>query len=584
MTNSLENLFRHIPIQNQVEDIWRSLVSLPRIDSFSSIRDISTSYFDSGLKGLKESSYLYRTFHCDLRICLGFILFENAFLRKNYPEYFLQILQKLFETSKFFQSIDIFMQFISLLTSFKGEERTPERISQRIIELFNKVNDFHEGVAIFLEAFISLHSKKPLPNQDLGELIAFINKYIDFSISSAFFENRTFVFIHNKGENFEISNKFIEIEGNHHILLYSLGYSKAFFIENRSSFKEPILKSLKSSQIPQMRPPEEVPESTIKKSLKFETYSQEKMPLVRDVNSSGGNLWQSIKMPSSEKGSLLRESNVNPERHSLKQSEIIRSIMKKTSSEDLKTENSSLKQSEINKTIKISQKIEDHIDKSGGKKQSMKKSDLRVSKNLDFSKSCENLACKKILQNPRMFHNLKCGHSFCFNCVQSAFLENVSPLCWKNLCFQQLDSRKLKAFLEESEEVVENNDSEEEEKKEKEEEEEFEQEKIEESTYKFINKNYSDVCNNTECKNEVPKGFLMNEDGCGHIFCEKCAAICLKRGSLCLTNYCFSKWDEQKLKEFLDLKSGFSLTKSACPLKKSNIIMKNNLWVSEVLN
>ena len=719
----LEPILLQISVRPPVLKIWNSVAILPKDDLFSSMRDISTTFFDSGLKSLKESSYLYRAFKCDPRTCLGLILLENIFLCPDFPNYFLQILSKLL-SEKFFETIDIFLQFLSLLIDFKIKEHNgPKRTNIRIFELFNKSNEFRDGLEVFLDVFLSLHSKKPI--QKTGDIISFLNKFLNFSICSAFFANRTFVFLHEKGENLEISSKFTEIEQAQSIVLYSLGYSKAFFSDFADNFKESGIKSLKTSKTAEINDGNiNIHEVLIKESrilLKSSKTSEVSFFTARDTfgsqiqkNDELTNVFGSenrknderIKKPSEilksskteeikkneeqikkssenlktskteeiknneESSKILKSSNIsvvshkksddhikNPSKAEKEEpSKILRSskiseISQKKSEEKIKipsqilksskteeyskilksskisqknepplvrsvfsveNDENSLKKSEISerksskqaeiiksitkekagierneenkeeKSIKISQKsdfdrrneenkevfIKETIQKLGNSNKSLKKSEVLS--------ICQNFNCQKKGETSKTFINSRCGHCFCYDCLQALFLEGKPTRCPKNLCFERLDVGRANSFLEGKEDDFEfggeeGKNNKRENGKNLSQREGIIEDPEEKKESKFIKKTFGDVCQNFSCENHNPKNFFMVKN-CGHMFCEKCVQNCLYNGNMCLGNYCFDKIDKEDLTEFFEEK-GIVLDN----LKKSDIVMKDNL-------
>lgn len=710
----LEPILLRISIHPPVLKIWNSIATLPKDDLFSSMRDISTTFFDSGLKSLKESSYLYRAFKCDPRTCLGLILLENIFLCPDFPTYFLRILEKLLG-EKFFETIDIFLQFLSLLIDFKIKEQNgPRRTNIQIFELFNKSNEFREGLEVFLDVFLSLHSKKPI--QKTADIISFLNRSLNFSICSAFFGNRTFVFLHGKGENLEISSKFTEIEQTQNIVLYSLGYSKAFFSDFKESgiktFKtsktaqinneninlheelikeSKILKSSKTSEVSfftardtfgsqrqksdvfgseirkndeQIKKPSEIlkyskteeiknneESSKILKSSKISEISQKKSDyqikknpseilktskteeiknneesskiLKNENNEESSKILKSAKISEISKkkseipsqilksskneeyskilksskisqknepplvrsvvsvendensGSALKKSEIL-ERKPSKQSEIIKSITKEKE-EVVSLRLSGIERNEENKeekSIKLSKNSDSERRNEENKeifiKETIRKSGNasilnKTKKNSEVLSICQNFNCQNKGETSKNFINSRCGHCFCYDCLQALFLEGKPTRCPKNLCFEKLDVGRAHAFLEGKEDDFEFEGEEGSEKV------RLIEDQEEQKESKFIKKTYGDVCQNNSCENHNPKAFFMVKD-CGHMFCEKCIQNCLYNGNMCLGNYCFDKIDEEDISEFFEEK-GIVLEN----LKKSDLVMKDNL-------
>lgn len=701
MSLDLEPILLRISVRPPALKIWNSMAILPQDDLFSSMRDISKIFFDSGLKSIKESSYLYRAFKCDPRTCLGLLLLENIFLCPEIPTYFLQILSKLI-AEKYFETIDIFLQFISLLVDFKIKEQNgPKKTNIRLFELFNKSNEFREGLEVFLDVFLSLHSKKPIPKT--GDIITFLNKFLDFSICSAFFENRTFVFLHGKGENLEISSKFTEIEQKQNIVLYSLGYSKAFFSDFGGNLRESEVKTLKTSKTAiiknenidlheelirdsarllkmsktseasyftardtfgsQIQKNEELikvfgseieknekKSEIIKNSKTEENKNNEETSKISKSSKISENSQKKIEDLSKNPSEILKNSKTEEIKNNEEPSKILKSskisetsqkkieeqqILKFSKREENKEEPSkilkSFKNSEKSSKIsEISQKNEPNLvrsvlsvenDENSGsalkqseflERKSSKQAEIQKNEenkeensiNSDFERKneeikekmrnlggssvltksvkksevlsiCQNFNCQKKGETSKNFINARCGHCFCYDCLQALFLEGNPTRCPKNMCFERLDVVKVRVFLDGKEEDFEfgeegKNNQEEKGKNLSQRVALIEDQEVKKGT-KFIRKTFGDVCQYSSCENHNPKHFFLVKD-CGHIFCEKCLQNCLENGNMCLGNYCFAKIDKDDIKEFFEEKK-IVLDN----LKKSDLVMKDNL-------
>ena len=594
MSFDLTPLLLRISIRPPALKLWNSIAILPKDDLFSSMRDISTTFFDSGLKSLKESSYLYRAFKCDPRTCLGLILLENIFLCPDFPNYFNRILEKLL-AERFFETIDIFLQFLSLLVDFKIKEQNgPKQTNIRIFELFNKSSEFREGLEVFLDVFLSLQSKKPI--QKIGDVISFMNRSLDFSICSAFFGNRTFVFLHGKDENLEISSKFTEIEQTQNIVLYSLGYSRAFF----SDFKESAIKTLKTSKTAQINNQNfDLHEELIKESRLLQSSKTSELSFFTARDAFGSEIIrkndEQVKKPSEIlKSQRSEEIKNNEETSKILKSSKNSEILKTSKTEEIKNNEEASKILKSSKISEVSHKKSDDqiknpsellkssknneesskiLKSSKTSEISQKKSDEQIKIPSQILKSSKTEEYSKILRSSKISQknepplvrsvvSVEKDENSGSALKKSEFLDRKSS---KQAEMKEKEENLKLSGIERNEEnkegksikISQNSDSD---RRNEENKESFIREKIKNPGNAYVlNKSLKksevlSTCQNFNCQNngETSKNFINSR--CGHCFCSDCLQALFLEGkpTRCPKNLCFEKLDVGRAQAFLE--------------------------------
>lgn len=153
-------------------------------------------------------------------------------------------------------------------------------------------------------------------------------------------------------------------------------------------------------------------------------------------------------------------------------------------------------------------------------------------------KSCENDQCQQDL--PEIcFINPSCNHHFCDNCLENLALGKEKTIfCLKNYCFATINPDNLADFFGKNYEFMN----------------EAANKRVKSCNFSAeignIKENIEYFCENPSCQRKKTDKMLRNE-ACGHSFCEDCVAFIAKGGFICLKNYCFAKWSEQFLKEFV---------------------------------
>ena len=159
-------------------------------------------------------------------------------------------------------------------------------------------------------------------------------------------------------------------------------------------------------------------------------------------------------------------------------------------------------------------------------------------------KKCENQECESKNSNIFFTNDKSCMHTFCEECVLKSFRRNL--MCLKNYCFSSLNENEVKKFLSTHRITIP-----EKEKPKFEHHDEFNLVRIVKKLEKEVNNDGSNKCDNPNCKILNPNRFYKNEKICHHYLCEVCIFESIKKGYICLKNYCFSKLNEIKVNDFI---------------------------------
>ena len=223
---------KKIIINEQTNEIWNNLRFLPPNSIHLQIGDLTPVLEEPHLEKLSlldKSSFISREVSLNTSQCLGFILLENAFLTK--PTYFNEVLQILIKIrdNNSSEGLDIFLQFLSIMIDFSAKVKNSEVISKQIQDLCNKIEDFNEGLIMYLNAIISYYRGNfyNLCTNPL-HMINFLNNCLDFSINLSSSENISCIYIVKKDEDISKFQSFVKINETNEIFffIYSLNYWK----------------------------------------------------------------------------------------------------------------------------------------------------------------------------------------------------------------------------------------------------------------------------------------------------------------------------------------------------------------------
>lgn len=202
---------------------------------------------------------------------------------------------------------------------------------------------------------------------------------------------------------------------------------------------------------------------------------------------------------------------------------------------------------------------------------SEKKEKIQNFKRKKTKEICENDECQQKLADI-CFINPSCNHHFCNNCLENAVIQNEETIfCLKNYCFSTINPNNIKDFFDKNYDFMN----------------EIENNSVKNDLQIFNNKDNSNTkhfqkeyyCENAHCKSKKTDKMLRNEV-CGHCFCEQCLLFIAKGGFLCLKNYCFAKWSEQLLNEFL----GNYFEDQSKDTNNISFVMQNFGWINEIPN
>ena len=427
-----------------------------------------------------------------------------------------------------------------------------------------------------------------------------MNRSLDFSICSAFFGNRTFVFLHGKDENLEISSKFTEIEQTQNIVLYSLGYSRAFF----SDFKESAIKTLKTSKTAQINNQNfDLHEELIKESRLLQSSKTSELSFHTARDAFGSEIRKNDEQVK-KKSEILKSQRSEEIKNNEESSKILKSVKNseilKTSKTEERKNNEEIKNNEeaskILKSSKISEvshkKSDDQIKnpsellKSSKNNEesskilkssktseiSQKKSDEQIKIPSQILKSSKTEEYSKILRSSKISQknepplvrsvvSVEKDENSGSALKKSEFLDRKSS---KQAEMKEKEENLKLSGIERNEEnkegksikISQNSDSD---RRNEENKESFIRETIKKSGDAFVLKKslkkseVLSICQNFNCQKKGETFNFINSR-CGHCFCSDCLQALFLEGkpTRCPKNLCFEKLDVGRAQAFLE--------------------------------